>query len=59
MKFSLLLVAVISGNAASAENLRASAEAPVEAVHQTEHLDLEVTGANGERELFPLLPGTR
>merc|ERR1719445_2656510 len=53
---TLSIVAAFSGNAL-AENLRSAA--PVEAEESFEaHLDLELD-INGERQLFPLLPGTR
>jgi len=52
MKTSLVLAGLLSGNAA-ASNLRSgSVDSAVE------HLDLELT-VEGERQLFPLLPGTK
>jgi len=58
---SLLLVGLISTAAADMQhgNLRREAvehEAPSMGI---EHLDLEIVHENGDRELFPLLPGTK
>jgi len=51
MKSSLALIGLLSGNAA-ASNLRTAS------VDTAEHLDLELM-VEGERQLFPLLPGTK
>lgn len=64
MKFSLFLLGLAGVVAAEERNLRVKVdpinveeEAPVGL--NSEHLDLEVISESGERELFPLLPGTR
>ena len=65
MKFSLMLIGLAGVVAAEEKNLRVNVvpvnheeKAPVDDF-TSEHLDLEVIGEGGERELFPLLPGTR
>jgi len=50
---SLMLVGLLSNVAAN--NLRDNKEE----IASVEHLDLEITHADGKRELFPLLPGTK
>jgi len=58
MKASLLLAALLSGNAL-ASNLRpVNLEADTSMQFEVEHLDLEVM-VEGVRQLFPLLPGTK
>ena len=52
MKTSLVLAGLLSGNAAAANLRSGSVDSAVE------HLDLELM-VEGERQLFPLLPGTK
>jgi len=54
---TLALIALLSSNAAARLN---EVSMPVDSIEDTvsEHLDLEII-INGERELFPLLPGTK
>ena len=72
MKLSLILIGLFSGSAMAQDgekNLRElkvavapinlEVEVPFEFDMQSEHLDLEVIVESGERQLFPLLPGTR
>lgn len=67
LALSLFLTGAFSGNvlAINEKNLRVSVEpinseveAPVQNEFNSEHLDLEIE-VNGERQLFPLMPGTR
>lgn len=63
---SLSLIGIFGGNVLAAAqddtnaNLRGLSVdvVPLELEHNTEHLDLEIE-VDGERQLFPLLPGTR
>ena len=60
MIFSRAIVLLgLLGGAVNAENLRTGEPAPLSEVGVEHHLDLEVILENGERELFPLLPGTK
>ena len=56
-KSALILAGLIGSTVAAERNLRA--ESHVEDYGELEHLDLEIILANGDRELFPLLPGTK
>lgn len=60
---ALVLIGLLGGNVAAEKHLRASDSEAKELTQQAEanvdHLDLEVVLENGERELFPLLPGTK
>lgn len=57
MIFKTIVLFGLLGSNVAATNLRAH----VDAVEETdvESLDLEIMGESGERELFPLLPGTK
>lgn len=59
---TLVLIGVLSSNVAAEHHLRGDAkETETTNYNQmgVEHLDLEVVNESGERELFPLLPGTK
>lgn len=62
-KTTLLLIGLLSSNVTAERNLRAETHEEetklAEEVGEIEHLDLEVILDNGDRELFPLLPGTK
>jgi len=57
MKLSTILLIGLSVGNASAKNLRETEVASTE-IGESEHLDLEVM-VEGQRQLFPLLPGTK
>lgn len=62
---TLVLIGAIGSTVAAehqhGKNLRAESKEETANFYQigVEHLDLEVIGESGERELFPLLPGTK
>ena len=57
-KSAIVLAGLLSSTLAADRNLRAEPNVD-EDVGEIEHLDLELTLDNGDRELFPLLPGTK
>ena len=57
-KSAIFFAGLLSSTLAAERNLRAESHV-YEVVGEIEHLDLELTLANGDRELFPLLPGTK
>jgi len=59
MKLSLLFVGIFSAQAAESglRVERLDSAVPIDETN-SEHLDLEIE-IDGERQLFPLLPGTR
>jgi len=63
MIFKTLVLMGLLGSNVAAESvpmyLRKVSSSKDEAVVESEHLDLEVVVTGGERQLFPLLPGTK
>lgn len=57
-KSAIIFAGLLSSTLAAERNLRAEPHVDKD-VGEIEHLDLELTLANGDRELFPLLPGTK